>query len=367
MKVLLLAPCRGGALTPASRRTLGAARKLGPVSLLPVGEGWQQAGAAARHLAGIAAVLLPEPTTGEALPPEELAALVTTLAHSFSHILAPDTTLGQEVMARAAAICDRGAISGVTAILAADTFQRPAHAGRAWVTLRAREWPLFLTVRQTAFPEETPDPSGEEAPIIALGPVPRLGLSRRLELTPRHQEGRPPLEAASVVVGGGGGFIAGGNLEPVEALANCLGGAVAVTRAVVEAGLAPGDWQVGQTGRVIAPRLYVALGISGSFQHLAGIKEAGRIAAINHDPGAPILSAADWGLVADMYRAIPELIALLQVAADQGEVREANSCQERANASSEVASPSACREKAASTTSVRDASSAADDSPRAIT
>ena len=307
MAVLVLAEHDNAALRPATANTVGAAAALGDVAVLVAGQGCRGASEEAAALAPVSRVLeADDPVYAGALA-EPLAALVVALAGDYSHVLAPATTFGKNALPRAAALLDVAQISDITAIEGPDTFVRPIYAGNAMATVRSRDRVKLITVRTTAF--EAPD-GGGTAPIETVGAAADPGLSVFVgeELT---QSARPELTSARVVVSGGRGMQNGENFRILEEVADKLGAAVGASRAAVDAGYVPNDYQVGQTGKVVAPDLYIAVGISGAIQHLAGMKDSKVIVAINKDEEAPIFQVADYGLVADLFQAVPELSTAL--------------------------------------------------------
>jgi electron transfer flavoprotein alpha subunit len=237
-----------------------------------------------------------------------MAPLIESLAGSYSHIVFPATTFGKNVSPRVAALLDTQQISDVVAVHDADTFDRPVYAGNAIATVKSSDSKKVLTVRGTAFDPIANDDGN--APIEDVASKGDSGLSKfvKQELS---ESDRPELTAARVVVSGGRGLGSGENFALIDALADKLGAAVGASRAAVDAGYVPNDYQVGQTGKVVAPDLYIAVGISGAIQHLAGMKGAKKIVAINKDPEAPIFQVADYGLVADLFEAVPELTSKL--------------------------------------------------------
>jgi electron transfer flavoprotein alpha subunit len=305
MAVLLLADLADGRLVAdALAKALTAVRPLGEVHVLVAGPGAEGAAAEAATLQGVAKVLLAaDPAFGHALA-EPLAALLVALAPAYGHIAAPATADAKNVLPRAAALLDVMVVTDVTAVVDADTFERPIYAGNAIQTVRSSDPVKVFTVRTASFDAA---PTGGAAPVEPVtAPAGAAGLSQWVEDRTAHT-GRPELTSAPVVVSGGRGIGSKENFAVVERLADKLGAAVGASRAAVDAGYAPNDWQVGQTGKVVAPNLYVAVGISGAIQHLAGMKDSKFIVAINKDPEAPIFQVADFGLAADLFQALPEL------------------------------------------------------------
>lgn len=305
MAVLVLADHKDGALTQPTRSTVAAAQKLGEVHVLVAGEGAAAAAPAAAKLPGVAKVLTAE--GGPALA-EPMAALIVALAPGYSHLLAPASAAGKNVMPRAAALLDVQILSDIADVVDADTFVRPIYAGNAMATVKSSDAKKVITVRAASF---DPVPAeGGSAPIEAAPAAADPGLSTFLGSEIVKSE-RPELTAARIVVSGGRAMASAENFAIIEKVADKLGAAVGASRAAVDAGYAPNDMQVGQTGKIVAPDLYIAVGISGAIQHLAGMKDSKVIVAINKDEEAPIFQVADYGLVADLFKAVPELEAEL--------------------------------------------------------
>ena len=307
MSVLVHAEHDGSALLNATLPALAAARELDPdVHVLVCGEGCRGAAEAAAEVEGVARVLLAEGAAYAHGLAEPVADLLVELAGPYDAILAAHTTGGKNVLPRAAALLDIAPISDVIGIESADTFVRPIYAGNAIATVRASDAKKVVTVRATAF-EAAAESGGSAAPIeevgASAGPS-RLSSFVGQELT---RSERPELTSASIVISGGRGMQSGDNFHLLETVADRLGAAVGASRAAVDAGFVPNDYQVGQTGKVVAPDLYIAVGISGAIQHLAGMKDSKVIVAINKDEEAPIFQVADFGVVADLFKALPEL------------------------------------------------------------
>ncbi len=305
MAVLVIADHTNAALLPSTLAAGAAARKIdADVHVLVAGAGCSGAARAASTVHGFKKVLKAD---GESLAhglAENLAALVVGLARGYSHILCPATAFGKNLMPRVAALLDVQQISEITCVESPDTFVRPIYAGNALCTVRSVDPIKVLTVRATAF--EPLKAEGGNAPIEDIPAPPDSGLSV-FKTTQLTQSQRPELSAARVVVSGGRALGSTDNFRLIEALADKLGGAVGASRAAVDAGYIANDSQVGQTGKIVAPDLYVAVGISGAIQHLAGIKDAKVIVAINKDPEAPVFQVADYGLVGDLFQIVPEL------------------------------------------------------------
>ena len=305
MAVLVLVEHDAGEVKPSTLVTITAARACGgPVNLLVAGSGCAAATSAAAGITGVDKVLVadhPEYANGLA---ENLAPLVVSLATGYSHVLAPATSFGKNLLPRVAALLDVAQISDITAVIDPRTFERPVYAGNAIATVQTDEPVKVLTVRGTAF--EKAEASGGTATVEILDGTGDTGLVRFLKAEISSSE-RPELTSARVVVSGGRGMQSGENFVLLERLADRLGAAVGASRAAVDAGYVPNDYQVGQTGKIVAPDLYIAVGISGAIQHLAGMKDSKIIVAINKDEEAPIFQVADYGLVGDLFKILPEL------------------------------------------------------------
>jgi electron transfer flavoprotein alpha subunit len=311
MTTLLLADHDHASLRPATLHTITAAQKIGgDIHVLVAGANAGPAAQAAAQIPGVARVLhadapqLAQPTA------EALAAIIVALAKTgaYTHVLAAATGTGKNVLPRAAALLDVAQVSEIIAVEGADTFVRPIYAGSAFATVRSNDPIKVITVRATGF--DAAPATGGAAPIEAVAAAADAGPSKVTgqELS---KSDRPELTSARVVVSGGRGMGSGENFKMLEALAAKLNAALGASRAAVDAGYVPNDYQVGQTGKIVAPDLYIAVGISGAIQHLAGMKDSKVIVAINKDPEAPIFQIADYGLVGDLFQLVPELTAAL--------------------------------------------------------
>ena len=305
MSILVIADHNNETILPATLNAVAAAGEIGgDISVLIAGSGCDAAANAAAEIAGVSTVLVAdadEYTYGLA---ENVAPLISGIASDYSHILAPATTYGKNIMPRVAALIDTVQISDIIKIEDANTFQRPIYAGNALSTVSSSEAIKVITVRGTAF--EAAAAEGGNAAIEPVAGASDAGLSAYVKSELSSSE-RPELTSASIVISGGRGMQDGANFAMLEQIADKLGAAVGASRAAVDAGFVPNDYQVGQTGKVVAPDLYVAVGISGAIQHLAGMKDSKVIVAINKDDEAPIFQVADYGLVADLFDAVPAL------------------------------------------------------------
>ncbi|WP_395453714.1 electron transfer flavoprotein subunit alpha/FixB family protein (plasmid) [Azospirillum melinis] len=308
--ILVIADHDGVSLKPATLNAVTAAGQIskgigGDVHILVAGKGARGSADAASKVAGVAKVLLADDAAYEHQLPEDVAPLVVSITKGgYGHVLAGATSVGKNLLPRVAALLDVAAISDITAVVSADTFERPIYAGNAIATVQSADAVKVITVRTTAF--ETAASEGGSAAVEAVSGAGAAGLSSFVSAELTKSE-RPELTAARVVVSGGRGMQSGENFPLLEALADKLGAAVGASRAAVDAGFVPNDYQVGQTGKIVAPELYIAVGISGAIQHLAGMKDSKVIVAINKDEEAPIFQVADYGLVADLFKAVPEL------------------------------------------------------------
>ncbi|MFQ6756661.1 FAD-binding protein [Cereibacter sphaeroides] len=308
MAVLLIAEVTGGTLgADSTAKALTAAKALGDVTVLVAGTGVETAAAEAATFDGVAKVLAADDAAyGNGLA-EPLADLILGLAPGYSHILAPATSAAKNVLPRVAALLDVMVISEITAVVDADTFERPIYAGNAIQTVKSSDATKVATVRTATFEAAG---KGGSAPVETISATAGSGLSSWVEDKVAASD-RPELTSARIVVSGGRGLGSEENFAMIEQLADKLGAAVGASRAAVDSGYAPNDWQVGQTGKVVAPQLYIAVGISGAIQHLAGMKDSKIIVAINKDEEAPIFQVADYGLVGDLFSLVPELTGKL--------------------------------------------------------
>ncbi len=306
MAALVLAEHDNAALKPSTLNTIAAAAKAGgEVTVLVAGSGCAAVAQAAAQAAGVAKVLLADaPQLADQLA-ENVAAQVLAVAGGFTHILAPATAHGKNVAPRVAAGLDVAQISDIIGVESSDTFTRPIYAGNAISTVQSADAVKVITVRTTGF--DAVAATGGAAPIENVAAVADSGKSAFVGREIARSD-RPELTAAKIVVSGGRGMGSADNFHLLEPLADRLGAALGASRAAVDAGYAPNDWQVGQTGKIVAPQLYIAVGISGAIQHLAGMKDSKVIVAINKDEEAPIFGVADYGLVADLFTAVPELV-----------------------------------------------------------
>jgi len=298
-----------GIIKQPSRSAVAAAAALGEVHVLVAGAGVGAAAAAAAKLAGVSKVLVADAAEYDHALAEPSAALLVALAPAYSHLLAATTAVGKNIMPRVAALLDVQPISDIAAVVDADTFVRPIYAGNALATVKSSDAKKVITVRAASF-----DPVAAEGGSAATEAVSAAGgasVSKFISAELSKSE-RPELTAARVVVSGGRGMQNGDNFKLLDPIADKLGAAVGASRAAVDAGFVPNEYQVGQTGKIVAPELYVAVGISGAIQHLAGMKDSKVIVAINKDEEAPIFQVADYGLVADLFTALPELAAELE-------------------------------------------------------
>lgn len=304
MAVLLLAETNGPDLSiDQTAKAVTAAKALGDITILCASTGCKAAAEAAAKLDGVTAVIYSDDEAyGNGLA-EPIADLIVSLAANFEHIIAPATASGKNILPRVAALLDVMVISDVTGIVDANTFERPIYAGNAIQTVQSSDTTKVMTIRTAGFSAAGSTGSASAKPVDAAS---NPGLSEWVEDIVQQSD-RPELTSAKVVVSGGRGVGSEENFAIIEKLADKLGAAVGASRAAVDSGYAPNDWQVGQTGKVVAPDLYIAIGISGAIQHLAGMKDSKVIVAINSDEEAPIFQIADYGLVADLFDAVPAL------------------------------------------------------------
>jgi electron transfer flavoprotein alpha subunit len=310
MPILVIADHNNQHLNPGVTNTIAAAQKIGgEIHVLVAGSHCASAASAAAAVAGVAKVLVADAAHYAGGVPENLAPLIVGLAKNYSHVLAPASAPGKNVLPRVAALLDVAQISDILAVESADTFVRPIYAGNAFATVKSSDAIKIITVRSTGF--DAVAATGGNAAIENIAAGADAGLSRVTgqELT---KSDRPELAAAKRIVSGGRGLGDGDKYRSVlEPLADKLGAALGASRAAVDAGFVPNDYQVGQTGKIVAPELYIAVGISGAIQHLAGMKDSKVIVAINKDPEAPIFQVADYGLVGDLFTIVPELTKAL--------------------------------------------------------
>jgi electron transfer flavoprotein alpha subunit len=292
-----------------SRSAVAAALTLGEVHVLVAGIDLGGAAAAAAKLPGVTKVLVAENAALDHSLAEPTAALLMALAPNYTHLLAATTAVGKNVMPRVAALLDLQPISDIAGVEDADTFIRPIYAGNGLATVKSSDSKKIITVRAASFDPVAAEGGSASTETVTVGDLP--GLSRFVSAELSKSE-RPELTAARVVISGGRGMQNGENFRLIEPIADRLGAAVGASRAAVDAGFVPNEFQVGQTGKIVAPELYIAVGISGAIQHLAGMKDSKVIVAINKDEEAPIFQVADYGLVADLFTALPELAAELE-------------------------------------------------------
>ena len=309
MSVLVIAEHDDAELKPATLNTVTAAKALGAeIHVLVVGEGCGAVAEAAGKIDGVAKVLVADAPEYAHRLAENVANLVVGLADGYSHVLAPHTTSGKNILPRAAALLDIQQVSDITAVISDDTFERLIYAGNGIATVQSTDAKKLVTVRATAFdPAAESGGSGAVEPIAATGDA---GLSSFVRADASKSE-RPELTSAKIIISGGRGMQSGENFAMLERVTDKLGAAVGASRAAVDAGFVPNDYQVGQTGKIVAPDLYIAVGLSGAIQHLAGMKDSKVIVAINKDDEAPIFQVADYGIVGDLFDVVPQLEAEL--------------------------------------------------------
>ena len=309
MTTLVIAEHDNASIKSATRNTITAAAELGAeITVLVVGSDCQAAANEAASIAGVAKVLVADAAVYAHQLPEAVAPLIAQVASNFTHILAPATTTGKNLTPRVAALLDVAQISDIVTIKSTDTFVRPIYAGSALATVQSGDAIKVITVRTTAYSEASAE--GGSASVDAVDTVIEQSVASFVSEELSVSE-RPSLSAASIIISGGRGMQSGDNFVLLEKVADKLGAGIGASRAAVDAGFVPNDYQVGQTGKIVAPDLYVAVGISGAIQHLAGMKDSKVIVAINKDEEAPIFQVADYGLVADLFVALPELEAAL--------------------------------------------------------
>jgi len=309
MKTLIVAEHDNQSLKAATLNAVAAAQQLGgDIDVLVVGSGCQAVADAAASVSGVASVLLADNAAYENQLAENVSLAVADVAAGYDAILAPATANGKNVMPRVAALLDVAQISDITAVIDADTFERPIYAGNVIATVKSSDAKKVITVRTTAF--DAVPAEGGSASVQAVEGAHDAGVSSFVGEEVAVSD-RPELTSASVVISGGRGMQNGDNFSMLEGIADKLNAAIGASRAAVDAGFVPNDYQVGQTGKIVAPDLYIAVGISGAIQHLAGMKDSKVIVAINKDEDAPIFQVADYGLVADLFAALPELEAAL--------------------------------------------------------
>jgi electron transfer flavoprotein alpha subunit len=305
MTTLVIAEHDNVSLKVATLNTVAAAKAIGgDIHILVAGGNCGAAAEAAAKVAGVAKVLVADNAVYAHQLAENVSLLVAELGKSYSHILAPATSNGKNILPRAAALLDVAQISEITAVVSPDTFQRPIYAGNVIATVQSSDAIKVLTVRTTGFDAVAAE--GGSAAVEAVASAQNAGVSTFVAEEIAKSD-RPDLTAAKIVISGGRGMQSGDNFHMLESIADKLGAAVGASRAAVDAGFVPNDMQVGQTGKIVAPELYIAVGISGAIQHLAGMKDSKVIVAINKDEEAPIFQVADYGLVADLFVALPEL------------------------------------------------------------
>ncbi|MGQ0511503.1 MAG: electron transfer flavoprotein subunit alpha/FixB family protein [Betaproteobacteria bacterium] len=310
MVSLVLAEHDGKAVRKSTLNTVAAAQKIGgDIHVLVAGHNCGEAAKAAGQIPGIAKVLHVDAAALADDLSENVAALIVSLAKAYSHVLAPATPSGKNILPRAAALLDVQQISDIIAVDSADTFVRPIYAGNALATVQSGDAIKVITVRTTGF--DAVAATGGSAAVESVAAPADSGLSSFVGREVAKSE-RPELTSARVVVSGGRGMGSGDNFKLLEPLADKLNAAMGASRAAVDAGFVPNDWQVGQTGKIVAPDLYIAVGISGAIQHLAGMKDSRVIVAINKDEEAPIFSVADYGIVGDLFQVVPQLVEELK-------------------------------------------------------
>ena len=305
MNILVIAEHDNTSLKGSTNSTIAAAKEISSdISVLVAGHSCSSVSDEAACLDGVTSVMLADSSTYENFLAEDIANLIVSISDDFEYILAPATTFGKNFLPRVAAILDSQQISEITEVVSADTFKRPIYAGSCIATVKTLEPKKIISVRSTAFDGVTKGES--QASVTDISSTDSLNVSSFVKEDLAVSD-RPELTAADIVVSGGRGMQSGDNFHLLDSIADKLGAAVGASRAAVDAGFVPNDYQVGQTGKIVAPDLYIAVGISGAIQHLAGMKDSKVIVAINKDEDAPIFQVADYGLVADLFEALPEL------------------------------------------------------------
>ena len=305
MSILVIAEHDNQNLSPATFNTISASKKIGSdIDILVAGSGCADIGKQSSQIPDVKSVLVADSEEYKDFVAENLSALIISLSKDYTHIIAPSTTTGKNFMPRVAALLDVMQISDIIKVIDETTFQRPIYAGNALSTVKSNDKIKIITVRTTAF-EACPN-TGGSAEIKSVNGIGETDKSKFIKSELSSSE-RPELTSAKIVISGGRGMQDGSNFEMLEKVADKLGAAVGASRAAVDAGFVPNDYQVGQTGKVVAPELYIAVGISGAIQHLAGMKDSKVIVAINKDEDAPIFQVADYGVVTDLFDAVPEL------------------------------------------------------------
>ena len=305
MKILVIAEHDNSILKGSTNSTIAAAKEISPdISVLVAGHSCSSVSSEVASLDGVSSVMLADSPTYENFLAEDLANLIVSVSNDFEYILAPATAFGKNFLPRVSAMLDSQQISEITEVVSSDTFKRPIYAGSCIATVKTLESKKIISVRSTAFDGVLAGES--EAPVTDVSSVDSLNVSSFVKEDLAVSD-RPELTAADIVVSGGRGMQSGDNFHLLDSIADKLGAAVGASRAAVDAGFVPNDYQVGQTGKIVAPDLYIAVGISGAIQHLAGMKDSKVIVAINKDEDAPIFQVADYGLVADLFEALPEL------------------------------------------------------------
>ncbi len=307
MSILVIAEHDNSNLSAATLNTVTAAKQIGSnIDLLVLGNNCQEVGKQASQIPNINSILVADAEEYKNFIAENVSSLIVSLAQNYTHLIAPSSTTGKNFMPRVAALLDVMQISDIIKVIDDATFQRPIYAGNALCTVKSSDAKKIITVRSTAF--EACDDKGGNAEIKSIDGTGETNKSHYIKSELSSSE-RPELTSAKIVISGGRGMQDGSNFEMLEKVADKLGAAVGASRAAVDAGFVPNDYQVGQTGKVVAPELYIAVGISGAIQHLAGMKDSKVIVAINKDEDAPIFQVADYGIVTDLFDAIPELDA----------------------------------------------------------